>query len=126
MDEQRKPLSRGDFPANFAWGAATAAYQVEGATEEDARGVSIWDTFSAVPGRVAGGHTGAVATDHYHRTADDVALMRELGLRSYRFSVAWPRIQPTGSGAPNEAGLDFYDRLVDELLGAGIRPLVTL
>ena len=120
-----KALAR-RFPVSFLWGAATAAYQVEGASEEDARGTSIWDTFSGAPGRVAGGHTGAVATDHYHRAADDVALMRDLGLRAYRFSVAWPRIQPTGSGAPNEAGLDFYDGLVDELLGAGIRPLVTL
>ena len=114
------------FPPSFLWGAATAAYQVEGASDVDDRGASIWDTFSGTPGRILGGHTGAVAADHYHRIADDVALMRELGLRSYRFSIAWPRIQPTGSGEPNEAGLDFYDGLVDELLGAGIRPLVTL
>jgi beta-glucosidase len=114
------------FPATFLWGAATAAYQVEGAAAEDGRGVSIWDTFSRAPGRVADGDTGDVATDHYHRVGQDVALMRELGLGAYRFSVAWPRIQPSGSGAPNEAGLDFYDRLVDELLGAEIRPLVTL
>jgi beta-glucosidase len=114
------------FPADFLWGASTAAYQIEGGVDDDGRGLSIWDTFSATPGRVAGGDTGAVATDHYHRAAADVALMGELGLRAYRFSVAWPRIQPTGAGAPNEAGLDFYDRLVDELLGAGVRPLATL
>ncbi|HET7685828.1 MAG TPA: GH1 family beta-glucosidase [Candidatus Limnocylindria bacterium] len=114
------------FPPSFLWGAATAAYQVEGAVAEDGRGPSIWDAFSHRPGRIANGDTGDTATDHYHRMADDVALMRELGLGAYRFSVAWPRVQPTGEGAPNEAGLDFYDRLVDELLGAGIRPLVTL
>ena len=114
------------LPAGFAWGASTAAYQVEGAVGEDGRGRSIWDTFSHTPGRVAGGDTGDIACDHYHRMTDDVALMRDLGLHAYRFSVAWPRIQPNGGGAPNEAGLDFYDRLVDELLNAGIRPLVTL
>ncbi len=114
------------FPPEFAWGTATAAYQVEGAVAEDGRGPSIWDTFSHTAGRTANGDTGDVACDHYHRMPDDVALMRELGVDAYRFSVAWPRIQPAGSGAPNEAGLDFYDRLVDELLEAGIRPLVTL
>ncbi len=114
------------FPPEFAWGTATSAYQVEGAVAEDGRGPSIWDTFSHTPGRTANGDTGDVACDHYHRIPDDVALMRELGIDAYRFSVAWPRVQPTGSGAPNEAGLDFYDRLVDELLDAGIRPIVTL
>ncbi len=114
------------FPADFLWGTATAAYQIEGATDEDGRGASIWDTFSATPGAVANGDTGAVAADHYHRYAADVALMRELGLGAYRFSVAWPRVQPTGRGPVNRAGLDFYDRLVDELLRNGIRPLLTL
>ena len=114
------------FPAEFAWGTATAAYQVEGAASEDGRGPSIWDTFSHTPGRTADGDSGDVACDHYHRMPADVALMRELGVHAYRFSVAWPRVQPTGSGPPNEAGLDFYDRLVDEVLQAGIRPIVTL
>ncbi|MGW4473428.1 GH1 family beta-glucosidase [Nonomuraea sp. NPDC004354] len=114
------------FPENFVWGAATASYQIEGAAKEGGRGPSIWDTFSATPGKVRDGDTGEVACDHYHRYRDDVALMRELGLGAYRFSVAWPRIQPTGSGPANSAGLGFYDRLVDELLEAGITPYVTL
>lgn len=114
------------FPDGFLWGAATASYQIEGATKEDGRGQSIWDTFSATPGRVANGDTGEVACDHYHRVPEDVALMRRLGLDAYRFSVAWPRIQPDGTGPANPLGLAFYDRLVDELLGAGIRPVVTL
>ncbi len=114
------------FPDSFVWGAATASYQIEGAAEEDGRGPSIWDTFSATPGKVLDGHTGLVAADHYHRTAEDIALMRELGLDAYRFSLAWPRIQPTGSGAWNQAGLDFYDRLIDDLLEAGIDPVVTM
>lgn len=117
---------RGVFPPGFIWGAATSAYQVEGAVEEDGRGRSIWDTFSATPGAVAAGDTGAVAADHYHRYRDDVRLMADLGLRMYRFSVAWPRIQPTGIGPANERGLDFYRRLVDELLGAGITPNLSL
>ena len=114
------------FPPGFRWGVATAAYQIEGGATADGRGRSIWDTFSHTPGRVAGGHTGDVAADHYHRYRDDVQLMRHLGLQGYRFSVSWPRIQPRGSGATNPSGLDFYSRLVDELLGAGIEPLVTL
>ncbi|MFI6320043.1 GH1 family beta-glucosidase [Nonomuraea sp. NPDC050556] len=114
------------FPEGFVWGAATAAYQIEGAVREDGRGTSIWDTFSATPGKVANGDTGEIACDHYHRYRDDVALMRELGLRAYRFSVAWPRIQPDGSGPINPAGLSFYDKLVDELLNAEISPYVTL
>ncbi|MFB6393137.1 GH1 family beta-glucosidase [Polymorphospora lycopeni] len=114
------------FPEGFVWGAATAAYQIEGAARDDGRGPSIWDTFSRTPGKVHAGHTGDVACDHYHRYRDDVALMAELGLASYRFSVAWPRIQPDGSGPVNPRGLDFYDRLVDELLGRGIDPIVTL
>jgi beta-glucosidase len=114
------------MPDGFLWGAATAAYQVEGATGEDGRGPSIWDTFSHTPGRVQDGDTGDVAVDHYHRYPGDVALMADLGLNSYRFSIAWPRIQPGGRGAPDQRGLDFYRRLVDELLGRGIEPWVTL
>ncbi len=114
------------FPADFLWGAATAAFQIEGATGEDGRGRSIWDTFCDTPGRVRNGDTGEIAADHYHRWREDVALMAELGLRSYRFSVAWPRVQPGGSGPANQRGLDFYRRLVDELLGQGIEPWVTL
>jgi beta-glucosidase len=114
------------FPAGFLWGAATAAYQVEGAAHEGGRGESIWDRFCRVPGAVRGGDTGDVACDHYHRWQEDVAIMRELGLRAYRFSVSWPRVFPTGRGAVNRAGLDFYDSLVDALLGAGIMPAATL
>lgn len=114
------------FPQGFEWGAATAAYQIEGAVAEDGRGVSIWDTFCKQPGRVQNGDSGEHACDHYHRYADDVALMKRLGLQSYRFSVAWPRILPAGSGTPNAAGIDFYSRLVDTLLQAGITPCLTL
>ncbi|MCX4744608.1 GH1 family beta-glucosidase [Kitasatospora sp. NBC_01287] len=118
--------NRRDLPAGFQWGAATAAYQVEGAVAEDGRGPSIWDVFAARPGAVRDGHTGELACDHYHRYGEDVELMRGLGLDGYRFSIAWPRVRPSGSGAVNKAGLDFYDRLVDELLAAGITPLPTL
>lgn len=114
------------FPAEFLWGVATAAYQIEGAVAEDGRGPSTWDTFCATPGKVLNGDSGAVATDHYHRYPEDVALMRELGVGAYRFSIAWPRIVPAGSGPVNQAGLDFYDRLVDELCAAGIAPAATL
>ncbi|MFC6089038.1 GH1 family beta-glucosidase [Saccharothrix sp. BKS2] len=114
------------FPPGFTWGAATAAFQIEGATTEDGRGPSIWDTFAARPGAVLGGDTGDPACDHYHRYASDVELMASLGLGSYRFSLAWPRIQPLGSGPVEPRGLAFYDRLVDELLGRGIQPVVTL
>ena len=114
------------FPDGFVWGAATASYQIEGAAREDGRGPSIWDTFSRTPGKVFAGHTGDIACDHYHRYADDVALMADLGLASYRFSIAWPRIRPDGTGPVNPKGLDFYDRLTDELLGKGIDPVVTL
>ena len=114
------------FPADFLWGAATAAYQIEGAAAEDGKGPSIWDTFAHRPGAVHHGHTGDVACDHYHRCGEDVALMRRLGIRAYRFSVSWPRVLPAGVGRPNEAGLAFYDRLVDALLRAGITPLCTL
>ncbi|WP_214107815.1 GH1 family beta-glucosidase [Acrocarpospora catenulata] len=114
------------FPDGFIWGAATASYQIEGAAREDGRGPSIWDTFARTPGRVASGHTGDVACDHYHRFREDVGLMAGLGLAVYRFSTAWPRVVPDGSGPVNPRGLDFYDALVDELLGAGITPYVTL
>lgn len=114
------------FPEDFLWGAATAAYQIEGAVREDARGESIWDRFSHTPGKVFNGDTGDVACDHYHRWQEDVGRMRQLGLRAYRFSVAWPRVFPEGRGRPNSKGLDFYDRLVDGLLAADITPAVTL
>jgi beta-glucosidase len=114
------------FPPDFRWGVSTAAYQIEGAVTEDGRGPSIWDTFSHQPGHIADGSTGDVACDHYHRWPEDVALMRELGVRAYRFSIAWPRIQALGTGAANPAGLAFYDRLVDSLLEAGIDPAATL
>ncbi len=114
------------FPPGFTWGVATAAYQIEGAVAEDGRGDSIWDTFCRQPGAIKDGHTGDVATDHYHRWPQDVALMAELGLGAYRFSIAWPRIQPAGSGPVNPAGLDFYERLTDGLLAQGITPLPTL
>jgi beta-glucosidase len=115
-----------NFPSDFLWGASTAAYQIEGAAREDGRGPSIWDTFSHTPGKTANGDTGDVACDHYHRWREDVVLMRELGLGAYRFSTAWPRILPQGRGAVNEAGLTFYDRLVDGLLEAGIQPWLCL
>jgi beta-glucosidase len=114
------------FPAGFVWGAGTSSYQVEGAVDADGRGESIWDRFSHTQGRVENGDTGDVTADHYHRWADDVELMAELGLTAYRFSLAWPRIQPDGRGPLNRAGLGFYDRLVDRLLERGIRPCPTL
>jgi beta-glucosidase len=115
-----------EFPKGFLWGASTSAYQIEGGVDEDGRGRSIWDTFAHTPGKVVGGENGDVAADHYHRIAEDVGLMSELGLRAYRFSIAWPRVVPAGRGAVNERGLDFYRRLVDLLLDAGIEPLPTL
>jgi beta-glucosidase len=114
------------FPDGFRWGAATAAYQIEGAVEEGGRRPSIWDTFARTPGKVFRGHTGDVACDHYHLYPLDVALMAELGIGTYRLSVAWPRIKPDGSGPVNRRGVEFYDRLIDELLGHGIDPIVTL
>jgi beta-glucosidase len=114
------------FPSDFLWGAATAAFQIEGATTADGRGESIWDRFCATPGKVLGGDTGEPACDHYHRWREDIALMKELGFHAYRFSVAWPRIFAAGTGQLNEKGLDFYDRLVDGLLEAGIQPYATL
>lgn len=115
-----------NFPPNFLWGVSTAAYQIEGAVHEDGRGVSIWDTFSHTPGRTHDGDTGDEACDHYHRWERDVDLIAELGVGAYRFSIAWPRVQPTGAGAVNDKGLDFYDRLVDALLERGIAPVPTL
>lgn len=119
------PPSR-EFPKGFLWGSATASYQVEGAVNEDGRGPSIWDTFSHTPGKVVNNATGDVADDHYHRYKEDVQLMKSLGVKSYRFSLAWPRVFPKGSGAPNPKGLDFYNRLVDELLANDIQPFATL
>ncbi|MEZ7003462.1 GH1 family beta-glucosidase [Streptomyces sp. AD55] len=126
MPESATPVTPATFPSSFLWGAATSAYQIEGAVREDGRTPSIWDTFSHTPGKTAGGDTGDIAVDHYHRYRDDVALMAELGLGAYRFSVSWPRVQPTGRGPAVQRGLDFYRRLVDELLAAGIKPAVTL
>ena len=114
------------FPANFVWGAATAAYQIEGAVRDDGRGESIWDRFCATPGKVRNDESGTIACDHYHRYIDDVHLMADLSLRAYRFSIAWPRILPAGRGGVNDRGLDFYDRLIDALLEHGIEPFVTL
>ena len=114
------------FPPGFTFGSATAAYQVEGAAAEDGRAASIWDTFSKTPGKVWNGDTGDVACDHYHRWESDLDLMKDLGLGAYRFSIAWPRIVPNGTGEVNRAGIDFYSRLVDGLLERGIRPVATL
>jgi beta-glucosidase len=119
-------MSRIEFPAGFRWGAATAAYQIEGAPREGGKGESIWDRFAHTQGRTRNGETGDRACDSYHRYADDVALLRAMHMNSYRFSIAWPRIQPEGHGAANAAGLDYYRRLVDSLLAAGIRPFPTL
>ena len=120
------PASAAQFPQGFLWGTATASYQVEGAWNEDGKGESIWDRFAHTPGKVKNGDTGDVACDQYHRYAEDIALMRELHQKSYRFSLSWPRIQPDGTGAPNAKGLDHYSQLVDALLAAGIRPSCTL
>ena len=114
------------FPPSFVWGTATSSYQIEGAAHEDGCGESIWDRFSHTPGKIEDGSTGDVACDHYHRWRDDIELMKELGLQAYRFSIAWPRILPEGRGRVNQAGLDFYDRLVDGLLEKGITPFATL
>ncbi|HEY0700177.1 MAG TPA: GH1 family beta-glucosidase [Micromonospora sp.] len=114
------------FGTDFVWGAATAAYQIEGAATEGGRGPSIWDTYSHTAGRTLNGDTGDVAADHYHRWAEDVDHLSRLGLSAYRFSISWPRVQPGGSGAFNQAGLDFYSRLVDRLLERGIRPVATM
>ena len=114
----------GAFPPGFYWGAATAAYQVEGAYREDGKGESIWDRFVLAPGKIKNGDTGNVACDSYHRYRDDIALLKAMNLKSYRFSIGWTRIQPDGAGAVNQKGLDYYSRLTDALLEAGIRPLL--
>ncbi|WP_456823167.1 GH1 family beta-glucosidase [Cellulomonas sp. P5_E12] len=122
----RPPAEPMTFPAGFVWGAATSAFQIEGSTTADGRGPSIWDTFAATPGRIRDGSTGDPAADHYRLWESDLDLIKDLGLPAYRFSVAWPRIQPTGSGAVNPAGVDFYRRLVDGLLARDIHPAITL
>lgn len=114
------------LPLDFVWGVSTSSYQIEGAADVDGRGPSVWDGFCRVPGRIANGDTGEQACDHYHRYAEDIALMREIGVGGYRFSVAWPRVLPAGRGKENAAGLAFYDRLVDGLLAAGIEPWLCL
>jgi len=114
------------FPDGFVWGTATSAYQIEGAVDADGRGRSIWDSFAHTPGKIADGNTGDRANDHYHRYKEDVGLLRDLGVKAYRFSIAWPRVFPDGTGKPNPNGLDFYDRLLDELLAGGIEPFATL
>lgn len=119
-------MTKVHFPEGFTWGTATSSYQIEGAVDEDGRGESIWDRFSHTPGKVLDGGTGDVACDHYHRWPEDLALMADLGLSAYRLSVAWPRILPTGRGPVNQAGLDFYKRLVEGLLERGIEPFITL
>jgi beta-glucosidase len=115
-----------NFPQGFLWGSATASYQVEGAVNEDGRGPSIWDTFSHTSGKTNNGDTGDTADDHYHRYKEDIQLMKNLGLKTYRFSIAWPRVFPQGTGTPNPKGLDFYNRMLDELLAANIQPYCTL
>ncbi|WP_327392240.1 MULTISPECIES: GH1 family beta-glucosidase [unclassified Streptomyces] len=125
-DRVTAPAGEVRFPRGFLWGTATAAYQVEGAADEDGRTPSIWDTFAHTPGKVHGGDTGDLACDHYHRFREDVALMGALGLTAYRFSVSWPRVQPSGRGKADQRGLDFYRALTDELLSHGITPFLTL
>ena len=117
---------KNNFPKDFTWGGATSSYQIEGGYNEDGKGPSIWDVFCMIPGKVANGDTGNMACDHYHRIEEDVALMKKLGLKAYRFSIAWPRILPAGVGAVEQRGIDFYNRLIDELLKNDIEPWVTL
>src|SRR5262245_35683126 len=114
------------FPDGFRWGVATAAYQVEGAWDEDGKGESIWDRFAHTPGKIKNDDTADVANDHYHRYKEDAALMKDIGANAYRFSISWPRVFPEGTGEPNAKGFDFYSRLVDELLAGGIEPFATL
>jgi beta-glucosidase len=122
----REAHAAASFPSGFVWGTATSAYQIEGAVNEDGRGRSIWDTFSHTPGKIEDHSNADRANDHYHRYKEDVGLIKELGVKAYRFSIAWPRVFPDGDGAPNPKGLDFYDRLLDELLANGIEPYATL
>src|SRR6201987_2978582 len=121
-----EPRGNGPFPPGFIWGTATSSYQIEGAVKEDGRGPSIWDTFSHTPGKIGDGTNGDRANEHYHRYKEDVRLIKDLGVKAYRFSIAWPRVFPDGVGAPNPKGLDFYNRLIDELLANGIEPYATL
>ncbi len=114
------------FPEHFLWGAATSAYQIEGAWNEAGKGESIWDRFTHIPGKISDGNSGDISCDHYHRWSEDIALMKSIGLKAYRLSISWPRILPNGRGLVNQAGLDFYERLIDNLLEAGITPMVTL
>src|SRR5215471_15286429 len=123
--DMARPAPR-QFPSGFYWGTGTSSYQIEGAWNEDGKGPSIWDTYAHTPGNIKNNDTGNVANDHYHRYKEDVALMKDIGANSYRFSIAWPRIFPEGTGQPNAKGLDFYSRLVDELKAAGIEPFATL
>ncbi|HEX9035817.1 MAG TPA: GH1 family beta-glucosidase [Ktedonobacterales bacterium] len=123
---QESTRSASGFPSGFYWGTATAAYQIEGAPTADGKGESIWDRFTHTPGNIANGETGDIANDHYHRWPEDLDLMRSLNLNAYRFSVSWPRIFPEGYGRINEAGLDFYSRLVDGMLARGLEPFLTL
>ena len=124
--EADEPQPNSGFPEGFRWGTATSAYQIEGATQEDGRGVSIWDTFARLPGKIRDGANADIADDHYHLYKEDVALMKAMGVSTYRFSIAWPRLFPEGRGVANPKGLAFYDRLVDELLANGIEPYATL
>src|SRR5215813_7978110 len=121
-----QPSAARTFPDGFYWGTATASYQIEGAWNEDGKGPSIWDTYAHTPDKIKNGDTGDVAVDHYHRYKEDVRLMKEIGAKAYRFSISWPRIFPEGVGTPNPNGLDFYNRLVDELIANGIAPYATL
>src|SRR5206468_995173 len=124
--EARYEMKTFRFPADFSWGTATASYQVEGAWNEDGKGESIWDRFAHTSGKIINGDTGDVACDQYHRYKEDVALMKQLGMRGYRFSISWPRIFPSGQGAVNQKGIDYYSRLIDELLANDIQPFPTL
>ena len=126
--QQPSPVSptASQFPKDFLWGASTSAYQIEGAAREDGKGLSVWDVFAHKPGKIHDGETGDVACDFYHRYAEDIAHMRELGLTAFRFSISWPRVLPDGAGSVNQKGLDFYSRLVDALLAADIAPIATL
>lgn len=125
-ESSNAPMSNGSFPKGFFWGTATSAYQIEGAWNEDGKGLSIWDTYAHTPGKIQNNDTGDIANDHYHRYKEDVQLMKSIGQNAYRFSISWPRIFPNGTGRPNAKGLDFYNRLADELAAAGIVPFPTL
>lgn len=126
MEDNARAKKLPQLPAGFVWGTATSAYQIEGGVHEEGRGESIWDRFCHTPGRIKGRENADVACDHFHLWKQDIALMKSLGIQSYRFSLAWPRIQPLGSGASNQQGIDFYSRIIDELLANGIRPFPTL